>query len=93
MLDLTRKRLDHLVDGHELPAGFPDVAPALMIVATEPFQVVPDTDGIGADNELFALILTGNSRKFSNRMSGIFKEDIKPRRRILPNETVGRLAP
>ena len=59
-----------------------------MVVATEPFQVVPYADGIRADDELFPLVLSGYRGKFSCGVTSILKKDIKPRRRILPNGAV-----
>lgn len=52
MFDDARKDLDHLVYGHEIPAGLVD---PVIVAAAKPFEVIPDAASIGADHEVAAV--------------------------------------
>ncbi len=54
----SRKYLDQSIDGEKVPSPF---GYAIAGTASEPFQIVPYTGGIGADDTA-ALVFPGNFR-------------------------------
>lgn len=67
VLDRAWEGLDHLVDGHEVPAEFGDAAASCIVAAAEALQIIPDAGRIGDDDQPPALVFAGDRRQRHQR--------------------------